>query len=237
MVRRAYLGKGSAEDTAELTGAQASRLPRRPSGVTNVMKGDYNFQPKGLKSKQGWYDRGYLPHFDGGERAQFITFRLFDSMPQELLDKWRKLITDEKQEAAFRKKVEHFLDSGYGSCYLRLPAVAKMIRDSLLFHNCSKYDLISWVIMPNHVHLLFKPLGDAELGPIMHSIKSYTAHEANKILDRSGQFWQIESFDRYIRNQKHFDAVKRYIPNNPVKAGLCARPEDWPYSYVAAIPM
>ena len=64
----------------------------------------------------------------------------------------------------------------------------------------------------------------------MHSIKSYTAHEANKILGRSGQFWQPESFDRYIRNQKHFLSVIRYIENNPVKAGLCLRPEDWAYS-------
>ena len=103
------MGKGTAENTFELTGAnkvtgaQASRLPRRDGGVTNVMKGDYNFLPKGLKSKQGWYDRGYLPHLDGGETPQFITFRLFDSMPQELLDKWRKLITDKTQETAFRK--------------------------------------------------------------------------------------------------------------------------------------
>jgi len=216
-----------------VTGAQASRLPRRDSGVTNVMKGVYDFQPKGLKSKQGWYDRGYLPHFDGGETPQFITFRLFDSMPQELLDKWRKLITDKSQETAFRKKVERFLDSGYGSCYLSSPEVANMVRDSLIFHNGSKYELISWVIMPNHVHLLLKPLADVELSTIMHSVKSYTAHEANKILHRSGQFWQIESFDRYIRSSKHFDAVKRYIWNNPVKAKLCDSPEDWPYSYVA----
>ena len=88
------------------------------------MKGDYNFLPKGLRSKEGWYDRGYLPHLDAGETPQFITFRLFDSMPRELLEKWRKIITGEKREAAFRKMMERFLDSGYGTvtyAYLKFP--------------------------------------------------------------------------------------------------------------------
>jgi REP element-mobilizing transposase RayT len=69
-----------------------------------------------------------------------------------------------------------------------------------------------------------------EIGTIAHSIKSFTAHEANKILGRTGQFWQHEPFDRYIRNAKHYVSVIRYIEDNPVKAGLCARPEDWPFS-------
>jgi putative DNA methylase len=194
------------------------------------MKGDYNFQPKGLKSKQGWYSRGYLPHFDGGETSQFITFRLFDSMPQQLLEKWSTMITDDDSHAEFRKKVERFLDSGYGSCYLRRRDIAEMVRDALLFHDGNKYELISWVIMPNHVHLLLTPLPDVELGDLMHSIKSYTAHEANRILNRAGRFWQPESFDRYIRNSGHFGSVRRYIRNNPVKARLCSKPEDWPFS-------
>jgi putative transposase len=75
------------------------------------MKFNYNFQPKNFRSKQGWYRRGYLPHFDGGETAQFITFRLFDSLPQEILEKWRAEIFDEKGEIEFRKKVESYLDS------------------------------------------------------------------------------------------------------------------------------
>ncbi len=197
------------------------------------VKGNYNYQPKGLKSRHGWTGRGYLPHFDGGEIPQFITFRLFDSMPGELLDKWRAQIAGNDGEAGFRRKVERYLDAGYGSCWLKREDVAKMLRDGLFFHAGKKYELIAWVIMPNHVHILLRPLRDVELDSIMHSIKSYTAHEANKILERTGQFWQPESFDRYIRNQRHFLSVVRYIENNPVKAGLCLRPEDWPYSSAA----
>lgn len=104
------------------------------------------------------------------------------------------------------------------------------MQDALLFHKGAKYKLHAWVVMPNHVHVLLTPLEDVHFPTIMHSIKSYTANEANKIAGRSGQFWQLESFDRYIRNLKHFVGVIRYIENNPVKAGLCRSPEEWPFS-------
>lgn len=77
------------------------------------------------------------------------------------------------------------------------------------------------------------PLSGLHLDQIEHSIKSYTANEANKLLKRKGQFWAVECFDRYIRDYRHFNAVVRYIENNPVKAGLCERPEDWPYGSAA----
>ena len=54
------------------------------------IEGNYNFKPRSETSREGWYSRGYLPHFDGGETTQFITARLFDSVPQELLAKWRE---------------------------------------------------------------------------------------------------------------------------------------------------
>lgn len=84
--------------------------------------------------------------------------------------------------------------------------------------------------MPNHVHALLTPCAGYELSGILQSLKSYTANEANKMLARHGKLWQQESFDRYIRDSKHFVSVVRYIENNPVKARLCERPEDWPYS-------
>jgi putative DNA methylase len=90
-----------------------------------------------------------------------------------------------------------------------------------------KYRLIAWVIMPNHVHFLAKPLKKEHLPNILHTIKSYTAHEINKILNRKAQFRQHESFDRYIRNEEHFVNVVGYIENNPVKAGLCQAARDW----------
>ena len=84
--------------------------------------------------------------------------------------------------------------------------------------------------MPNHVHSLMTRFEECELSDILHPLKSFSAHEANKILRRDGQFWIEDYFDRYIRNEQHFEKTVRYIENNPVKAGLCLKPEDWPYS-------
>jgi len=148
-------------------------------------------------------------------------------MPQDLLDKWR---IEAKTDAAFRRRVERFLDSGFGECWLKEEEVATMVQNSLLFHHEKKYRLNAWVVMPNHAHVLLTPLSGNHLDTILHSIKSYTAHEANKMLGRTGQFWQPESFDRYIRNEKHFAAVVRYIHQNPVKARFCKESKDWKYS-------
>lgn len=188
--------------------------------------------PRKPGQPRGWYHRGRLQHFDGGVIDQFITFRLFDSVPQKLIERWKSKIdpNDPTSEAEYRKKIERFLDRGYGDCFLKIRAIAEMVRDSLFFHHEKKYVLISWVVMPNHVHVLLRPMPEVEMYEIMHSIKSYTAHEANKILGRTGQFWQHESYDRYIRNEAHFANVIRYIERNPVKARLCEKISDWEFS-------
>jgi putative DNA methylase len=78
--------------------------------------------------------------------------------------------------------------------------------------------------------MLLTPCEGHELSAILHSLKSYNANEANKLAGRSGEFWQPESFDRYVRDVDHFQNVVSYIENNPVKARLCKKKEDWPYS-------
>jgi REP element-mobilizing transposase RayT len=64
----------------------------------------------------------------------------------------------------------------------------------------------------------------------MHSLKSYTASEANKLLGRRGTFWMEEYYDRYIRDERHYVKTVAYIENNPVKAKLCRVPEEWAFS-------
>ena len=185
-----------------------------------------------LREPRGWHSRGYLPHFDGGEIIQFITFRLADSLPSSVLERWSEELRfspTKERERGLRERIEHYLDSGHGKCYLRIPALARMMQDALLYHDNSKYRLISWTVMPNHVHVLLKPINGHELSEIQHSIKSYTANEINRFLNRRGQLWQEEVFDRFIRDGEHFSNVVLYINNNPAKAGLCASPEDWPF--------
>jgi len=148
---------------------------------------DYRFQPKGLRSNLGCYDRGYIPHFDGGQISQFLTFRLFDSLPQSVIEEWREETSKpgEEGKTIFRKNVDKYLDKGSGSCSLKDERIAKLTEDSLLFHHTRKYDLIAWVIVPNHIHFLATPLENIELSSMAHSINSYTAHEANKVLSES----------------------------------------------------
>ncbi len=135
------------------------------------------------------HSRGYLPHFDQEGFTQFITFRLSDSVPKHVLEKWKvELESDEIKDADFRRRVEYYLDQNYGKGWLRDPRIASLVQDALLKLDGERYRLISWVIMPNHGHILLKPNEGIELPDIMHSIKSYTAHEANRILNRKGQF-------------------------------------------------
>ena len=185
------------------------------------------------KSPKGWYHRGYLPHYDGGSINQFITCRLFDSLPQKILQKWRLELSIRQVENIEREIIilsEKYLDKGYGQCFLKHEEVAKIVRDSLIKYDGVRYKLIAWVVMPNHVHVLLRPLNGWEMEKILHSFKSFTASKSNKVLGRRGKFWMREAFDRYIRDADHFSKAFRYTENNPVKAGLCETPSDWKFS-------
>lgn len=122
------------------------------------------------------------------------------------------------------------MDAGYGQCYLRDPRIGQLVENALLYFDGDRYRLLAWVIMPNHVHALIETILGFPLDKIIQSWKSFTAHKANDLLGRSGQFWFPDYFDRYIRNERHFYNAVRYIHENPVKAGLVSRAVDWPFS-------
>ena len=181
----------------------------------------------------GWHSRGYLPHFDGVEIPQFITFHLGDSVPRKVIVRWQnelKLVQDEQQKLLLIWRVEKYLDEGYGQAFLKNTRVANMVQNSLLKFDGLRYRLFAWVVMPNHVHSLMRRCEGYALKDLIHSLKSYTAHEANRILRRRGKFWIDDYFDRYIRSEKHFYQTIEYTENNPVKARLCEIPSDWTFS-------
>ena len=181
----------------------------------------------------GWHSRGYLPHFDGREIPQFVTLRLFDSLPKAVLQRWTReldLPDSRKDQITLQRRIEKYLDQGYGAAFLKIHRVAEMAQDVLLGYDGKRYRLSAWTVMPNHLHFLATRFEQETLAEIMQSLKSLTSHKANKALRRSGQFWMPDYFDRYIRNGEHFAKTVRYIEHNPVKAGLCKRPQDWPFS-------
>lgn len=192
----------------------------------------------------------HLPHWQPEEAELFITFRLADSLPVEAIKRlkyYRKQLQKEakknlhsKIQSKLFQKYEAFLDQAEsGPLWLKEEKVAQIVQKSLHFYDNKDYDLYAYCIMPNHVHVVFKML-DIErdqdkhtysVTKILHSIKSYTALECNKILNRKGPFWQSESYDRVIRDSDELENTIAYTLNNPVKAGLVKHWRDWPYTY------
>jgi len=181
----------------------------------------------------GWHSRGYLPHFDGSEIPQFITCRLFDSVPKTVLQRWIReldVANSKTDQIALHRRIEKYLDQGYGEAFLKDARIAQIIQNDLLSFDGEKFRLLAWVIMPNHIHFLVTRFGHITLADIMQSFKSLTSHKANRTLKRRGLFWMADYFDRYIRNAEHFVKTVRYIEENPVKARLCRSAKDWPFS-------
>jgi putative transposase len=179
-----------------------------------------------------WYSRGYLPHFDHSGLVQMLTFHLADALPPDVVAELARSCKNETN-AKKRRKVEAYLDAGFGSCYLRDGCIASMVQGALLHFDTERYRLFSWVVMPNHVHALLEIFEDFLLCEVLQSWKSYTSKEANRLLEKSGRFWEPEYFDRFIRNSRHFECAVRYIHENPVRAGLVSTPEEWEFSSAA----
>ncbi len=187
------------------------------------------------------FHRRNLPHLYYDEGIYFITFRLNDSIPLHLLAEGQKDYQDQKlkdgdiNETKRRLfvKYDNLLDTNLINCdYLTRSEITPVIKNSLHFYDNKDYSLLCYYVMPNHVHVVFELLKDNRgISNIMHSIKRYSARECNKILKQDGYFWQHESYDRLVRNEKELYFTTEYILNNPVKAGLVEKREDWPHSY------
>ena len=164
---------------------------------------------------------------------QSLNFRLGDSLPTTVLDKWQSELSlrrDEERNVELRRRIEEYLDAGHGECWLRQPEIARLVEDTLVLFDPKRYRLLAWCIMPNHVHVLIETKEGFPLAEVLHSWKSFTSSEANKLLRRRGEFWQREYLDRYIRNATHYENVVAYIEENPVKARLARLKTDWLWS-------
>jgi REP element-mobilizing transposase RayT len=185
------------------------------------------------KPHQGWHSRGYLPHWDHPGMIQSLNFRLADSMPANVIEKWKtELVLHSENQSALelRQRIEEYLDAGHGDCWLRRPDVARQVENALFHFDGQRYQLLSWCVMPDHVHVLIETREGFPLADVLHSWKSFTSHEANTLLHRNGEFWQREYLDRYVRNVEHYEKVVAYIEENPVKAGLAKLKTDWAWS-------
>jgi REP element-mobilizing transposase RayT len=209
--------------------------PHRPE-VRKVIRRQKSISQNPTKNEQqagfrGWNERGYLQHRDEPGLTQFVTFRLTDSFPEELRQEWEKLLRLE-DERERRTKLEAWLDLGHGACHLKNEQVSSMVMSTLRHFDGQRYRLIAFTIMPNHVHVLFH-VSTVPMSMIVQSWKRFATNRANKILGRTGSFWQEDYWDTYMRDAGHEEQTIRYIRHNPVKAGLVADWKAWPWTWVA----
>lgn len=183
---------------------------------------------------KGIYTRGFLPHWDFEKSTQAITFRLADSVPAEVINGWNQEIAtmpDSKiSERELHRRIAKYEDVGNGVAVFKNPGCAAVIQDKLIAGHSSRYSLIDWCVMPNHIHVLIRLTENQSLADIVKSWKGGSAIEINRILQQKGTLWQRDYYDRYVRDIDHLHDCIAYIRNNPVKAGLCDTPEDWPFS-------
>jgi putative transposase len=169
--------------------------------------------------------RRKLPHWHPNGVPIFLTWRLHGSLPgtkvpNSLTEGQRFVLLDRQLDTA-----------GSGPTYLKDPQVASAVAETLFTaaNHWELFDLYSWVVMSNHVHVLLQP--HKPLCEITRAVKNTSARDANAILGRTGHpFWQTESYDHWVRNGKQFDRIVQYIEENPVKAGLVERADLWPWS-------
>ncbi len=180
-----------------------------------------------------WHSRGYLPHFDTTALPQVVTFRLADALPRAVLERWQQelaWLAPTDVEMHVRRRIEHYLDQGHGSRCLGHAPIGRLVEEALLHFDGVRYRVHAWVVMPNHVHVLLTLCEGEALGKIVHAWKSYTATQSNRLLGRTGSFWQREYFDRCVRDERHYGRAMVYIEGNPVAAGLCVEAATWPFS-------
>jgi len=186
-----------------------------------------------------------LPHWSQTATMTFITWRTADSLPAVVLNEikeqrdemiracgldpsvdWKRDLAarpaDERgrlQSALFESWDKH-LDAGAGKCLLARPELSRIVAGSLHHFDDVRYVLTDFVIMPNHVHLLAAFPGEDAMLKQCESWKRFTARQINAALGRSGGFWQVEQFDHLVRSAEQYERFRRYIAENPRKAGL-----------------
>jgi type I restriction enzyme R subunit len=168
-----------------------------------------------------------LPHWQQGHVMQFVTFRLGEALPIGKIHRWKEQRAiwlfnhpkpwDQETEADYHRRftaaIERWLDEGMGSCLFNQVSCREILADTFMRFQNQQVHHQAWVIMPNHVHLLFSPKV-----PISQLIQAWKSHSARTI--GKGPIWQRTYRDTLIRDIDHYLNAVRYIRRNPVKAKL-----------------
>jgi hypothetical protein len=192
--------------------------------------------------------RRHLPHWRQDGATYFVTFRLGDSIPEQVLLQWQdedrvwlkangiggspsdpkwqtvydalpeKARTDFERRAVRRLHIG--LDECHGSCLLRNPDAREVVSGSLGHFQGERWWTGDFVVMPNHVHGLFQPTSGYELEKVLGSVKGFVSTRLTKQGVKEGNLWQQENYDRLVRDREELDVWRRYIRGNPDKARI-----------------
>jgi len=185
--------------------------------------------------------RGRLPHWEVAEGRYFVTIHLAGAIPQQGLDRIHALVAEDDKLTEHDKEgwlqlqrriyaeMEAWLDRAEHAVYLQRPDIAQMIMESIAFRNGRTWNVLEYVVMPNHLHLFLQVI-DTGLKKSLEQFKRWTGHQATKLLSLEPErFWQDEWFDHWSRSDEEDEKIIAYIRQNPVKAKLVSKYEDWPY--------
>ena len=214
-------------------------LPAGPAGVSpaEADKASRNNEPRFHpmdRHSEIEKRRRNLPHWQQKNATYFVTFRLADAVPQNILRQWKEELetwrnfhpepwdvgTKYEYQKRFQDDREHWLDCGHGECILKNLDAAEIVVAALRHFDRDRYLLDAFVVMPNHVHVLFQPAKGQALADILHSWKSFSAKAINQLLGRTGRVWQDESYDRIVRDWNELLRYRDYIARNPENAKL-----------------
>ncbi len=235
-VSTAIMGGG---DASSPQGERASATPSSPA----LRPAPTPFVGFDTTAPVGFLRGGKLPHWRQDGVTYFVTWRTADSMPKSRVDEWfterEKWLkenpepwspkVEEEYYRRFPDRWEKWLDEYHGECLLARADLRRIVEDTLRHDDGAKYRLIDFVVMPNHVHVLVAPLGEHTLSNAVQDWKSVSSHRINKVLGRSGEFWQKEYFDHIVRSADQLAKFRSYIQNHPQFSGDAR----WP---VAATP-
>lgn len=144
---------------------------------------------QGSRGSRGWYSRGYLPHRDEEGLIQHVTVHLADSLPKSAIEEIERALEDwpeDERAVERRRRLHEWVDAGHGLCVLRHREVAEMVQGTLHHFDGVRYHLYAWVVMPNHVHVLFEPVNDWALNKIVASWKKFTGRRIREFLREGG---------------------------------------------------
>ena len=212
-------GGTTGDRSAGVPPATVSPSSKQASGTSRRHRGEVTIR-----------DRGRLPHWEKDGATYFITFRLADSLPKSVLERIESELRpylDATPTGSWLRGLYKYPQAEF-PYEQRNPVIAEDVASTLRHFDHSRYRLFAWCIMPNHVHVVVGLFPGETLATVVHSWKSFSAKQANRILGRHGAFWQREYYDHLIRGEEEFERAVRYVAENPAKADL----KHWKWVWV-----